>query len=205
MIQPELYVVTGPNAAGKSSFIRSRLNDFNGFEVIMTDVFKDRTKKVFADAIQNRKNIVLETVFNNESFKFFIEDAKRAGYNTSLIVLFLDNPKESMDRVASRYLEQNGLEISKGNVEINFNENFKNVSFYYFYFDRADFIYTGNKNHNENVMTFKGMDIMEYKSNTYRFIQAFATYAFSKDRLSKAAFDIINENLDINDKKGISF
>jgi len=205
MIQPELYVVTGPNAAGKSSFIRSRLNDFNGFEVIMTDVFKDRTKKVFTDAIQNRKNIVLETVFNNESFKFFIEDAKRAGYNTSLIVLFLDNPKESMDRVASRYLEQNGLEISKGNVEINFNENFKNVSFYYFYFDRADFIYTGNKNHNENVMTFKGMDIMEYKSNTYRFIQAFATYAFSKDRLSKVAFDIINENLDINDKLESSF
>ncbi|RZL35756.1 MAG: hypothetical protein EOO96_08415, partial [Pedobacter sp.] len=125
MVQPELYVVTGPNAAGKSSFIRSRLNDFNGFEVIMTDVFKDRTKKVFIDAIQDRKNIVLETVFNNESFRFFIEDAKRAGYNTSLIVLFLDNPKESMDRVASRYLEQNGLEISKGNVEINFNENFK--------------------------------------------------------------------------------
>lgn len=201
MIEPELYVVTGPNAAGKSSFIRSRLNDFNGFEVIMTDVFKDRTKKVFTDAIQNKKNIVLETVFNNESFKSFIEDAKRAGYNTSLIVLFLDNPKESMDRVASRYLEQNGLEISKGNVELNFAENFKNIATYHYYLDRADFIYTGNKNQNENLLTLNGLEIISYKKNDYSFLQYFAQYAFSRDKISKEAFDVILNNIDFRKEK----
>ncbi|KIA93408.1 hypothetical protein OC25_13330 [Pedobacter kyungheensis] len=69
MLHPEFFVITGPNAAGKSSFIRSRLNDFAGFEVIMTDVYKDRTKSIFDQAIVERKNIVFETVFNNSSFK----------------------------------------------------------------------------------------------------------------------------------------
>lgn len=194
MLQPQLYVVTGPNAAGKSSFIRSRLNDFVEFEVIMTDVFKERTKEVFYNALNSGKNIVLETVFNNSSFKNYIDDAKKAGYFTNLIMLFLNSPQDSMDRVASRYLDQNGLNISKGNVEINFNENFKNVSSFYFYFDRADFVYTGVKDKNENFITFRGLDLIYYKSNSSYFLKAFAKYAISKDRLTREAYNIINEN-----------
>jgi predicted ABC-type ATPase len=195
MPQPEFFVITGPNAAGKSSFIRSRLNDFAGFEVIMTDVYKDRTKSIFDQAIAERKSIVFETVFNNSSFKAFIETAKRAGYKTNLIVLFLESPKQSLKRVVTRYLEQNGLEISNGNVEINFNENFKNVAFYHFYFDRADFIYTGIKGENQNVMTLAGLDIQFYQSNSYRFIEAFANFSFKNDRLSEEAHHIIIKNI----------
>lgn len=198
MPQPELFVITGPNAAGKSSFIRSRLNDFIDFEVIMTDVYKDRTRAVFSQAISEKKNIVFETVFNNSSFKLLIEDAKKAGYKTNLIVLFLDNPKQSLNRVVTRYLEQNGLDISIGNVEINFNENFKNVAFYHFYFDRADFIYTGIKGRNENIMTLKGLEIESYQSNAYKFIKAFSNFSFKNDRLSEEAFNIISKNEDFN-------
>ena len=38
---PELTIVAGPNAAGKSSFIRSRITELEGCEVIMTDVYKN--------------------------------------------------------------------------------------------------------------------------------------------------------------------
>jgi predicted ABC-type ATPase len=200
MAQPDFFVVTGPNAAGKSSFIRSRLNDFSGFEVIMTDVYKDRTKNIFDQAIAERKNIVFETVFNNSSFKAFIEVAKKAGYKTNLIVLFLESPKQSLNRVVTRYLEQNGLEISNGNVEINFNENFKNVAFYHFYFDRVDFIYTGIKGENQNVMTLVGLDIQSYQSNSYRFIEAFAKFSFKNDRLSEEAYQIIIKNINFKTK-----
>ncbi|MET4080199.1 putative ABC-type ATPase [Pedobacter sp. UYP30] len=198
MSQPELFVVTGPNAAGKSSFIRSRLNDFSGFEIIMTGVYKDRTREVFTKAIQLKKSIVLETVFNNQSFIDFIAEAKKANYKLSLICLFLNNPQQSLNRVVLRYLEQSGLEISKGNVEINFMENFKNVSNFHFVFDRADFIYTGNKNQNENLMTLKGLEIIAYKENESTFLQLFAKYALSRDKLSKEAFDIIVKNIDFN-------
>ncbi len=194
MIQPEFYVITGPNGAGKSSFIRSRLNDFSDFEIIMTDVFKSRTEDVLKKAISLRKNIVFETVFNDSSFKNIVDNARIAGYKTSLIVLFLNSIEESVKRVTIRRLDQNGLDICKGNVEINFNENFRNVSFYHFYFGKAYFIYTGNKNQNINIMALIGLEIVNYVSNSNKYIQAFANYAFKNDRLSQKSFEIITSN-----------
>lgn len=95
-------------------------------------------------------------------------------------------------------MDQRGLEISKENVEINFMENFKNVSNFHFFFDRVDFIYTGNKNQNENIMTLKGLEIISYKQNETSFLQAFAKHTLSRDKLSKEAFDIIVKNKDFN-------
>ncbi len=44
MRKPELIFIVGCNAAGKSSFIRTRISELYGFEIIMTDVYKGRTK-----------------------------------------------------------------------------------------------------------------------------------------------------------------
>ena len=95
-------------------------------------VHKGRSKEVFQRAPDQKKNIVLETVFNDSSFSFLIDTARDAGYLTSLIVLFLDSPTQSVERVPFRSLEQNGLPITEENVKINFNENFKNVANYFF-------------------------------------------------------------------------
>ncbi len=131
MTKRNLYVITEPNAAGKSSFIRSRLSNFEDFVIIMTDVYQERTKEVFYTALQNHKNIVFETVFNNSSFGKFVEDTKKAGYHIKLIVLFLNSPDQSLKRVAIRYLEQSGLDITRANVDMNFHENFKNITLYH--------------------------------------------------------------------------
>lgn len=69
MKRPELIFVAGCNAAGKSSFIRTRLSELRGFEIIMTDVYKSRTKDVFKDTLKQRKDIILETVFNDSSLR----------------------------------------------------------------------------------------------------------------------------------------
>ncbi|MEO8852254.1 MAG: hypothetical protein ABI359_00650 [Ginsengibacter sp.] len=47
MKNPELIVVAGTNDTGKSTFIRTKLNELSDFEVIMTDVYKGRTKEIF--------------------------------------------------------------------------------------------------------------------------------------------------------------
>ena len=52
MKNPELIFVAGCNASGKSTFIRTRLNELSGFEVIMTDVYKGRTKEIFEVALR---------------------------------------------------------------------------------------------------------------------------------------------------------
>jgi len=61
MERPELLFITGCNAAGKSSLIRTHLSQFPDYEVIMTDAYKIRSQEVFKQAVTARKNIILET------------------------------------------------------------------------------------------------------------------------------------------------
>jgi len=54
MKKPSLIFISGCNAAGKSTFIRTRLNELEGFEVLMTDVYKGRTKELARQAIARK-------------------------------------------------------------------------------------------------------------------------------------------------------
>jgi len=47
---PEIVFVVGCNAAGKSTFIRSRMDELENFEILMTDVYKSRTKELAVKA-----------------------------------------------------------------------------------------------------------------------------------------------------------
>jgi predicted ABC-type ATPase len=169
---------------------------FWDFQIIMTDVYKSRTKEVFDDAIAERKNIVLETVFNVESFKDWVDLANQNNYYTSLIVLFLDTPQHSTERVANRIIEQNGLYISGNNIKWNFNESFKNAAKYFFYFDRSDFIYTGIAGENKLIMSFRKSELALYKQNELQYPQKFAHYSFNWQRLSQNPYQIITINTD---------
>ncbi len=118
-----------------------------------------------------------------------------------MIVLFLDSPQHSLERVAFRSIEQSGIIISGGNIKINFNESFKNVATYFIYFDSADFIYTGITGENFDVMSFKGSRLIIYKATNLQYPQKFAQYSFHNQRLSEEAFGIITANLDFGDQK----
>jgi predicted ABC-type ATPase len=196
MKKPELVFVAGCNASGKSTFIRTRLNELEGFEVLMTDVYKSRTKELARLAIAQGKDLIIETVFNDESFKDLADQARDAGYQTSLIVLFLDNPQQSINRVAFRGLQQSGLTISGGNVKINFHESFKNIAFYFFYFDRSDFIYTGAGEVNQLIMSFHKGNLISYNANNLNYPQKFATFSFQKARLNEEAYQQVLANTD---------
>ena len=204
MEKPELVLIAGCNAAGKSTFIRTRLSELERFEIFMTDVYKGRTKDLVKKAIAQGKNILIETVFNDVSFKDLVDTARNAGYQTSLIALFLDNPQQSITRVASRTIEQSGITISGGNVKINFNENFKNIANYFFYFDRSDFIYTGVNGVNRLIMSFQKGELLIYCSNGLVYPQKFASYSFQNQRLNESAFGIISTNKDFKTNSQIS-
>lgn len=196
MNKSELIFVVGCNAAGKSTFIRTRLNEFVGFEIVMTDVYKGRTKELVKQAIIQSKSIVVETVFNDESFKDLVDMANNAQYQTSMVALFLDSPKQSNERVAFRGLQQSGITISASNVNINFNESFKNVAQYFFYFDRSDFIYTGVDGVNQPIMSFQKGTLLNYAANELNYPQKFAAYGLQQGRLNQEAYDVITANID---------
>jgi predicted ABC-type ATPase len=201
MDQAKFIFVTGCNAAGKSSFIRTRFNNLSDYEIIMTDVFKTRAKEVCEEALNANRNVILETPFNVESFKELIDLARHQGYYTSLIVLFLDNPQHSIERVANRVLEQNGLYISGDNIKWNFSESFKNVANYFLYFDRSDFIYTGIADENTPIMSFRKGEIASYKQNHLDYPQRFAHFSHNWHRLDEYAHNIIKANLDFENSQ----
>lgn len=205
MKRPDFIFVTGCNAAGKSSLIRTRMSDFFDYEVIMTDVYKGRSQEIVKEAIKCGKNILLETPFNEESFKNLIDLANNAGYQSSLIVLFLKSPEQSFERVAARNTFEKGLFISEENVKYNFIENFKNVSRYFFYFDESFFVYTGEKGKNDLIMKFQHDKLTEYKSNDFHFIQKFAGYSFNLQRLDQKDVEIIRSNKNYHADSAKSF
>ena len=192
----EFIMVAGCNAAGKSTFIRSRLNELAQFEILMTDVYKARTKELAREAIAQRKNFLVETVFNDASFTELADEARCAGYKTSLIVLFLDELQQSLSRVAVRGIKQSGISITGGNVKINFNESFKNVANYFFYFDRSDFLYTGAGGTNLSIVTFSKRKMLRYNKNEFEYVKKFASYSFSEGRLTEESYKIIMLNDD---------
>lgn len=194
MNYPEFIFITGCNAAGKSSLIRTHLSDYPDYQVIMTDVYKSRSRDVFLEALKYRKDIILETPFNNENFKDFADLARDSGYQSSLVILFLNNPTESFERVAARATFENGLDIPEEEVRYNFAENFRNVGKYFLYFDSSYFIYTGIKDLNQHIMTFEKGRLLEYKANDLDYIQRFGGYAYSIDRMDKQDLDIITAN-----------
>ncbi|TCD07568.1 hypothetical protein EZ449_13565 [Pedobacter frigidisoli] len=195
---PELIFVAGCNAAGKSTFIRTKLSSLEGYEVFMTDVYKSRTKELVSIALKSGKNIILETVFNDASFRELVDLANTLGYETSLIVLFLDSMEQSFKRVGLRAIAQTGLLISEGNVKLNFNESFKNVSEYFLYFNRTQFIYTGVDTVNQNIVSFQHATLDKYISNNLNYIQNFAKYGLSRGRLDQVEYDVITRNKDYN-------
>ncbi|TSJ39715.1 hypothetical protein FO440_18430 [Mucilaginibacter corticis] len=194
MNRPELIMVAGCNAAGKSSFIRSRMAQLEDFIMIMTDVSKSSTKTDVRESIAAKKSIILETVFNDASFKDLIDEARDAGYATSLIALFLDSPTQSYKRVAARIIDQAGLVISAGNIKLNFNESFKNIALYYFYFDRSDFVYTGTAGENLLVMEFDKSTLRSYKPSDLTYPIKFAEFAHANQRLNDETRNIILKN-----------
>ncbi len=194
--KPEMVFVAGCNAAGKSTFIRTRLNELEDFEVFMTDVYKGRTKELVKRAIEKQRGIVIESVFNDASFKDLVDLARSEGYKTSLIALFLDSLQQSVSRVALRGMQQSGITISGGNIKINFNESFKNLATYFMYFDSADFIYTGANQCNKLIMSFKHSKLVSYSSNELMYPKKWANYSFHKDRLRKKDYDTIMRNKD---------
>jgi len=191
---PELIFVAGCNAAGKSTFIRTRLNELESFEILMTDVYKSRTKDLAKQAIDSGKDVLIETVFNDASFKDIADYAKNVGYQTSLVVLFLDSLKQSITRVALRGMQQSGITISGSNIKINFYESFKNIANFFFYFDRSDFVYTGEGEVNQLIMSFHNSELINYHSSNLTYPQSFVKYGISNERIDADTYGIVTAN-----------
>ena len=178
-MEKSLIIVSGCNAAGKSTFIRSRINQFENYCIIMPDVYKSGTYTVFQDALGRNDNIVLENILRDDEVFLMLKKAKEKKYNITLFQLFIKSPSFSLERVSFRAINENGSSIEKLAVQMNFDVNFKNLANSYYLFDTAYFLHTGTINQNQLIVTFKNGKLVEYKSNELSWIQYFADYVVS--------------------------
>lgn len=189
----QLIIVSGCNAAGKSTFIRSRINQFEDFKIIMPDVYKSKTYEIFLQALSQGENIVLENILREKEVFQMIYKANEKNYKISLFQLFLKSPAKSQERVSFRALTEGSYNIDKEAVKINFDSNFKNLANSYYLFDEAYFIYTGIKNKNELILSFQKGKLVHYTKNDLTYIQVFADYIKSIGK-DLEGFDYIKKN-----------
>lgn len=149
--QLSLIIVSGPNASGKTTLIKNNEQTLlnNNFSIILPDeILKYATSLTDRDevigehidnAITAKKNILIETPFQNEAFISRIEEIKKTGYETTLYQVYLNNVKESINRVDDRF-KKGGLYISDKQVFENYHANFKSISNIFHKFNHSYFI-----------------------------------------------------------------
>ncbi|NRF39681.1 hypothetical protein [Pedobacter foliorum] len=194
-MKPELIIVSGCNAAGKSTFIRSRINQLEDYQIIMPDAFRENTYPILRQSILAAKHIILENILSDTNIFPLIDLAIQKGYNLTLFQLFIESPSASLERVGLRRIEENGLNITKEEVKLNFDLNFKNLANCYYYFNNAHFIHTGIKHENELIMSFEKGVLIDYKQNPLSYIQYFNEYVRSIGK-DISGYEIIKVNKD---------
>jgi len=115
--KPEVWAIVGGNGAGKSTFYQLFLEPqgipFINADVIAKEIGPENPEAVSYDAaiiasqqrakaIQARQNFCFETVFSHPSKIDLLAQAKVAGYDINLVVIYLANVEINKARVKQR-------------------------------------------------------------------------------------------------------
>ena len=116
--QPFVVVIAGPNGSGKSSLTRHLQKqgyDFGDYinpddiAARLTGSYDDRVRQaqVIADArrdaaIASRHSFSFETVFSHPSKLDVLDQARKAGFEATLLFIAVDDPSINLERVRTR-------------------------------------------------------------------------------------------------------
>ncbi len=137
-VQPQLVIVGGPNGAGKSTFARY-FADNEGLPYLGADdiaaelssgdpaLVRVAAGRLFsrrlADALMARQSLVIESTLAGASLARSIAKARAAGYQVTIVVVFLDSECLCLHRIAER-VEQGGHDVPEEDVRRRFQRVF---------------------------------------------------------------------------------
>jgi predicted ABC-type ATPase len=116
MDQPTLIVIGGANGSGKTTLAREYilvenlpyLGDQIAFKLNPEDVASVAIEagrlfvQIIDESISKKDSFILESTLSGLSLRKWINKAREAGYNISILFVFLDSPEVCIRRVASR-------------------------------------------------------------------------------------------------------
>lgn len=207
-----LIIVSGPNASGKTTLIRNNEQNLlnNNFSIILPDgILKYATSLTDRDgvigeyidnAIAAKKNILIETPFQNEAFISKVEEIKKMGYETTLYQVYLSNQKESIKRVKER-CKDGGLYIFDKQVFENYHANFKTISNIFYKFNHAYFINNSADKNFALTAHFQAGALVMLKTTDADYLKELFKAGAQKGFLTTAEMKIINANEDYTNEK----
>lgn len=136
--KPELFIFAGPNGSGKTtlyydSYANSKLR---GLEYVNPDEFAVKTGSVISGAratlerrkqlLQNKTSFVTETTLSGKSALKLLDDAKKAGFRTTLLYVGTDNPRLNVGRVKFRVIH-GGHDVPTTDIVRRYHASMKNL------------------------------------------------------------------------------
>lgn len=131
MIRPELWIIVGGNGAGKSTFYHTFLKPqgipFINADVIAKEIDPENPEAISYDAaelasqqreqaIRAHQNFCFETVFSHPSKIDLLAQAKAAGYDINMVVIYLTEVALNKARVKQR-VSEGGHDVPEDKIE----------------------------------------------------------------------------------------
>lgn len=202
-----LIIVAGANASGKTTLIDKNTDYLlsNNFEIIIPDrILKYATSltdrpavigEYIDDAIAAKKNILIETPFQNQEFMSRVQEIIKLGYETTLYQLYLSDPDESVARVQDRF-KKGGMYISNQEVVHNYHANFKSVANIFQKFNHSFFVDNAEEVNYRLTAQFKAANLVMFKATDNSYLKELFKESFKNKFISVSDLKTIAANKD---------
>jgi len=201
---PQLILVTGANAAGKTTLIEANrpLLVRAGYNIIIPDDLFRKAHSLYEgnpvtdainEALIKNENFVLESPYQQQELTGTLKQIKAKGYYATLIQLFLGREENSVLRVKDR-ANIGGLNIPANEVVMNYHNNMHNVAQNFNLFDKSFFFDNSGGNYENNLLAvFYKRDLQYYRPTENPAINSFFKLALEYKSINKKAATIVTE------------
>ena len=140
MTMKELIVVGGPNGAGKTTFA-DEYTSFHGIRYLGADAIAAQMSphdpaqvriaagRAFLQridaAVRNSDSFVVESTLSGRTMQQLLKHAKTAGFEITLVYLFLDSADTCLARVSER-VEKGGHDVPESDIRRRFGRSIRN-------------------------------------------------------------------------------